>query len=78
MAANRKRKLISKITENAWMNILPVFLLYLVDKYNCDENDIIQFMDWFNKMNEWIDGDEKKLLDIAKEIEQSTGVVLKW
>lgn len=73
-----RKKIVDRANENAWLSILPIFLLYLVDAHNYDESDILEFMNWFNETNEWIDGDPSKLMQIAKEIEERTGCVLKW
>ena len=73
-----RKKIVDRANENAWLSILPIFLLYLVEEEDYDEDGIVCFMNWFNKCNEQVNGDPDKLKEIADTIEERTGCVLKW
>ena len=78
MTPAERNEIVDKATETAWLKILPVFLLYLVEHYRCKGKGIERFMEWFNAMEEWVDADPRNLDRVAKEILEKTGVELTW
>lgn len=51
-------------------NLMPVFILYLIEHFRCRERGVIKFMDWFNKMQEWLDGNPEGFEEIKAELQK--------
>lgn len=73
-----KTKMSGRSVGYAWEQLLPVFLLYLVDHYGCKEKGVLRFMSWFNAMAEWIDEDPDRLNEVIADFEEKSGVEIKW
>ena len=78
MTREDKREIVDKANKNAWENILPIFLLYLVDHFHCKQNGIGKFMDWFNQMDAWVGGDHTRLKQLIKEVNAKANTEIEY
>ena len=71
-----KHEIAMKAQQVAWDNIFPIFLLYLIDHFHCKEKGIIKFLEWFNMIDEWCEGDAKKLKSLREEVQERAGIII--
>ena len=64
-----------KAIQNMWENVIPIFVLYLIDHFRCKEKGVTNFLNWINEQEEWINEDPVgNLKKIRQEVEDRANV----
>lgn len=73
-----KRTAYEKSNKYVMENIMPVFILYLVEHFRCKNDGVMKFMDWFNAMQEWLDKYPAGFEEIKKDLWEKAGVRIEY
>lgn len=78
MTPEDRADIVSRAQKTAWENILPIFLLYLVQNFHCKEKGITKFMNWFNEMDAWCGGDRNRLNKLLHEVSEQANTTIEY
>ena len=59
-------------------NILPVFVLYLIEHFHCKENGVIKFMNWLDEMQKWLDEYPEGFEEVKRDLWDKANVRLEY
>lgn len=68
-----KMEITNKAVKVAFEETVPIFCLYLIERFHCKHDGVVSFMEWFNKMLEWKDGNPKAMKEIKEEVLKQAG-----
>lgn len=68
-----RMEIANKAVKVAFEETVPIFCLYLIERFHCKENGVQSFMKWFNDVLAWKDGNPKAMKEIKEEVLKKSG-----
>lgn len=69
---------VDRTMQDFYEMVLPIFCLYLVEQFHCKETGVWKFLQWFQKMQDWLNEYPAGFWEIQEDIEKRTGIKIKF
>lgn len=75
---NIKEKITTDTINRTFEDVIPLFVMYLVEHFHCKEKGVFRFMDWFDAQMKIINEDPYRLYDYIERLKQEAGVRIEY
>lgn len=75
---NIKEKITTDTINRTFEDVIPLFVMYLVEHFHCKEAGVFKFMDWFDKQMAIINEDPYRLYDYIERLKTEAGVRIEY
>lgn len=73
-----KEKISGDSVRFAFEDIVPLFVMYLVEHFHCKSDGVFKFMNWFDSQMKLINDDHTELENFKKRLKDEAGVEIKY